>query len=239
MFGLIWLQLYCVGRRTVGAIPQHLGGAKIWVALKMRDRNLCIWRSYLDGFYTKRATWWARVPPPTPQVSCTCMHTACFQHTPYARSYRKGTGGNQDTSMGCEEGVCGTDIPSGKLCSVRLGYNVWTHSGCLDAYSDNGKTLKSQWLILTWRLSESGFPAGWATAPYLTSPLGTLASPERHGGSQARQESRCAPASVLVWCSLTHTHRWAETQALFLFRNNESSEGRKKNKKGEVRILIC
>lgn len=179
MFGLIWLQLYCVGRRTVGAIPQHLGGAKIWVALKTRDRNPCIWQSYLDGFCAKWATWWARVPPhpphppAIPHVSRTLMQTACFQRTPYARSYRKGTGENPDTSLGCEEGGCGTDTPSGKQRSVRLGDNVWAHPGCLGASSDDGKTPKSQWLILTWRLPETSFAAGWAAAPRHTCPLGS------------------------------------------------------------------
>ena len=51
--------------------------------------------------------------------------------------------------MGCEEGGCGTDTLPAKLCSVRLSDNVQTHPGCLDAYSDNSKTPKSQWLILT------------------------------------------------------------------------------------------
>lgn len=100
MFCLIWLQLCCVGRRTVGAKPQHLSRAEIWVALKMRGRNPCIWQSYMDRFCPKWATWRARVvAPPTPHTSRTLVHTVCSQHPPYGRSYWKGTGENQDTSV--------------------------------------------------------------------------------------------------------------------------------------------
>lgn len=56
---------------------------------------------------------------------------------------------NQDTSIGCEEEDCATDISLGKLCSVRLSHNVQTHPWHLDAYSDSSKILKSQGLILT------------------------------------------------------------------------------------------
>lgn len=104
-------------------------------------------------------------------------------------------------------------------------------SGGLDADSDCGKTPKPQWLILTWALPDVSFAAGRASGPCLTSPLGTLGSLEGYGGFAGQVGAPLCSYQQLGLAEPVHTPRSVEMQPLLLFRNNESSKGRKESKR--------